>query len=222
MAPGASIQDGKLLWPAHPIKFFVPATAIATLKVRMLSCTCSFAPIMISLQHLDGSAVQPVLQTIYVQVCMDLQQWGTQHRMPHGMASTTSVAVAVAVAVPCYDQPVQAISDHSRLLQAAVEAKQPLYLELARYLAPGTDTLTDPAFEAYHGLAAVPVADQLSEPGRTAATLQGVVTLAYLAGQQAGALPQPGLPSPDPPANAKVTPLGPPICLHLCSGAAPV
>ena len=34
------------------------------------------------------------------------------------------------------------------LCQAAVEASQPLYLELARFLGPGTDALTDPAFEA--------------------------------------------------------------------------
>lgn len=89
-------------------------------------------------------------------------------------------------------------------LQAAVEGKQPLYLELARYLAAGTDTLTDPAFEVYHGLAAVHVAEQLSEPGQMVAKLQAVVTMAYLEAQQAGTLTQPGLPRPDPPTNAKV------------------
>ncbi len=88
--------------------------------------------------------------------------------------------------------------------QAAVEANQPLYLELARFLAPGTDTLVDPAFEAYHGLAAVPVAAQLSEPGQKVASLQAVVSMSYLEGQQAGSLAQPGLPRPDPPANPKV------------------
>lgn len=80
-----------------------------------------------------------------------------------------------------------------------------MYLELARFLAPGTDTLTDPAFEAYHGLAAVPVAAQLSEPGQKVAELQAVVTMSYLEGQQAGTLTQPALPPPDPPANPKVT-----------------
>ncbi len=90
------------------------------------------------------------------------------------------------------------------LCQAAVEASQPLYLELARFLGPGTDALTDPAFEAYHGLAAVPVAAQLSEPGQKVANLQAVVSMSYLEGQQAGSLAQPGLPRPDPPANPKV------------------
>lgn len=78
-----------------------------------------------------------------------------------------------------------------------------MYLELARYLAPGTDTLTDPAFEVYHGVAAIPVPEQLSEPGQTQANLQAVVSMAYLEAQQAGTLPQPGLPRPDPPANPK-------------------
>ncbi|KAA6417329.1 MAG: tetratricopeptide repeat 18, partial [Trebouxia sp. A1-2] len=90
---------------------------------------------------------------------------------------------------------------------AAVEANQPLYLELARFLAPGTDTLTDPAFEAYHGLAAVPVAAQLSEPGQKVANLQAVVSMSYLEGQQAGSLAHPGLPRPDPPANPKAKPI---------------
>lgn len=79
-----------------------------------------------------------------------------------------------------------------------------MYLELARYLAPGTDTLTDPAFEVYHGVAAIPLPDQLSEPGQTKAHLHAVVTMAYLEAQQAGILPQPGLPRPDPPTNPKV------------------
>jgi len=30
---GASIQDGQLNWAAHPTRFFVPGTAIASLKV---------------------------------------------------------------------------------------------------------------------------------------------------------------------------------------------
>ncbi|KAL3133579.1 hypothetical protein ABBQ38_007426 [Trebouxia sp. C0009 RCD-2024] len=89
------------------------------------------------------------------------------------------------------------------VLQAAAEGRQPVYLELARYLAPGTDTLTDPAFEVYHGVAALAVPEQLSEPGQTKADLQAVVTMAYLEAQQAGTLPQPGLPRPDPPANPK-------------------
>ncbi|KAL0022439.1 hypothetical protein WJX79_000099 [Trebouxia sp. C0005] len=119
---GVSIQDGQLQWAADPTKFFVPGTAIISLK-------------------------------------------------------------------------------------AAVEANQPLYLELARFLAPGTDTLTDPAFEAYHGLAAVPVAAQLSEPGQKVANLQAVVSMSYLEGQQAGSLAHPGLPRPDPPANPKAKPI---------------
>lgn len=89
-------------------------------------------------------------------------------------------------------------------MQAAVEGNKCVYLELARYLAPGTDTLTDPAFEIYHGIAAIPMAGHLSEPGQTEANLQAVMTMAYLEAQQAGTLPQPGLPRPDPPANAKV------------------
>ena len=86
-----------------------------------------------------------------------------------------------------------------------MEGKQPLYLELARYIAAGTDTLTDPAFEVYHGLAAVPVAEQLSMPGQMVANLQAVVSMAYLQAQQAGTLSQPGLLRPDPPTNAKVS-----------------
>ena len=89
-------------------------------------------------------------------------------------------------------------------MQAAVEGNQSLHLELARYLAPGTDTLTDPAFDVYHGLAAIPMAGQLSEPGQTEANLQAVVSMAYLQAQQAGTFPQPALPRPDPPTNAKV------------------
>ena len=79
-----------------------------------------------------------------------------------------------------------------------------MYLELARYLAPGTDTLTDPAFETYHGVAAIQMASHLSEPGQTEANLKAVVIMSYLEAQQAGTLPQPGLPRPDPPTNAKV------------------
>ena len=89
-------------------------------------------------------------------------------------------------------------------VQAAVEGSQSVYLELARYLAPGTDTLTDPAFETYHGVAAIPMAGHLSEPGQTDANLQAVVAMSYLEAQQAGTLPQPGLPRPDPTTNAKV------------------
>ena len=89
-------------------------------------------------------------------------------------------------------------------MQATVEGSQSVYLEFARYLAPGTDSLTDPAFETYHGVAAVSLAGHLSEPGQTEANLQAVVTMAYLEAQQAGTLPQPGLPRPDPPTNAKV------------------
>lgn len=37
VAAGASTQDGKLQWAAEPIRFFVPGTAIAGLKVRLLS-----------------------------------------------------------------------------------------------------------------------------------------------------------------------------------------
>ena len=85
-----------------------------------------------------------------------------------------------------------------------MDTNQAVYLELARYLAPGTDTLIDPAFEVYHGLAAVPVAAQLSEPGQKVANLQAVISMSYLEGQQAGSLVQPGLPRPDPSANAKV------------------
>ena len=33
VAAGASIQEGKLQWASHPTKFFVPGTAIASLKV---------------------------------------------------------------------------------------------------------------------------------------------------------------------------------------------
>lgn len=89
-------------------------------------------------------------------------------------------------------------------MQAAVDRSQSVHLELARYLAPGTDSLTDPAFETYHGVAAIPLAGHLSEPGQTEANLQAVVTMAYLEAQQAGTLPQPGLPRPDPPTNVKV------------------
>lgn len=89
-------------------------------------------------------------------------------------------------------------------MQAAVEGSQSVYLELARYLAPGTDALIDPAFETYHGVAAIPMAGHLSEPGQTETNLQAVVAMAYLEAQQAGTLPQPGLPRPDVPTNSKV------------------
>ena len=64
-------------------------------------------------------------------------------------------------------------------IQAAVEAGQPLLMELARFLAPGSDTLTDPAYEAYHGLASVPVAAQLAEPGQKVATFEAVVSMPF-------------------------------------------
>ncbi len=40
--------------------------------------------------------------------------------------------------------------------------------------------LTDPAFEAYHGLADVPVAAQVPEPGQKVANLQAVVSMSCL------------------------------------------
>ncbi len=44
---GASIQDGQLQWAADPTRFFVPATAIASLKVISMSAPCSIlAPIV--------------------------------------------------------------------------------------------------------------------------------------------------------------------------------
>eukprot|EP00891_Asterochloris_glomerata_P001607 jgi/Astpho2/1607/fgenesh1_pg.00028_%23_15_t len=52
-------------------------------------------------------------------------------------------------------------------LKAAADAKRPLLLELGRYLTPGTDALTDPAYEAYHGIAEASVGKLLAEPGRT-------------------------------------------------------
>lgn len=35
---GASIQDGQLQWAADPTRFFVPGTAIASLKVIPIFC----------------------------------------------------------------------------------------------------------------------------------------------------------------------------------------
>lgn len=37
VAPNATIQNGKLQWPNNPVKFFVPASAIASLKVFLLA-----------------------------------------------------------------------------------------------------------------------------------------------------------------------------------------
>ena len=88
-------------------------------------------------------------------------------------------------------------------IQAAVEAGQPLYIELARILAPGSDALTDPAYEAYHGLAVVPVAAQLADPGQKVATSETVVSMSCAPGQQA--IPQPALPRPEASANPKVS-----------------
>ncbi len=36
---GASIQDGQLQWAADPTRFFVPGTAIASLKVIPILCS---------------------------------------------------------------------------------------------------------------------------------------------------------------------------------------
>ena len=88
-------------------------------------------------------------------------------------------------------------------LQATADAKRPLLLELGRCLAPGTDTLTDPAYEAYHGIAEAPVGKQLAEPGRTSVAFSAAVKLGCQEAVQGGLLPQAGLPAPEASSNAK-------------------
>lgn len=78
-----------------------------------------------------------------------------------------------------------------------------MYAELARYLAPGSDAITDPAYEMYHGLIPLAVAKQLSQPGQQSASLQGTCSQSFLEGQQAGLMQTAGLPRPEPPTNAK-------------------
>ena len=90
-------------------------------------------------------------------------------------------------------------------LQASADAKRPLLLELGRYLTPGTDTLTDPAYEAYHGIAEAPVGKQLAEPGRTSVSFSAAVKLGCQEAVQEGLLPQAGLPAPEPSTNAKAS-----------------
>lgn len=89
--------------------------------------------------------------------------------------------------------------------QAAVEDDLPMFLELGRYLAPGSDAITDPAYEMYHGLIPLLVAKQLSQPGQQSTNLQGTCSQSFLEGQQAGAVQTAGLPRPDPPTNAKAS-----------------
>ena len=95
-----------------------------------------------------------------------------------------------------------------------MEDNSPIYAELGRYLAPGSDALTDPAFEAYHGLVPLAVSKQLCQPGQQKADLQGSCSQSFLEGQQAGVMQTAGLPRPDPPANAKVLPAPGHIALH--------
>ena len=89
-----------------------------------------------------------------------------------------------------------------------------MYAELGRYLAPGSDAITDPAYEAYHGLIPLTVAKQLSQPGQQRASLQGSCSQSFLEGQEAGVMQAAGLPRTDPPANAKVAVL--PLTLTSC------
>ena len=88
--------------------------------------------------------------------------------------------------------------------QVAVEDGKPMYAEIARCLAAGSDSITDPAYEVYHALFPLAAAKQLSEPGQKTAKLQGACKQSFLEGQQAGVLQAAGLPRPDPPANPKV------------------
>lgn len=88
--------------------------------------------------------------------------------------------------------------------QVAVEDGKPIYAEIARCLAAGSDSVTDPAYEVYHALFPLAAAKQLSEPGQTTAKLQGACKQSFLEGQQAGVVQTAGLPRPDPPTNPKV------------------
>lgn len=88
-----------------------------------------------------------------------------------------------------------------------MEDNLPIYAELGRFLAPGSDALTDPAFEAYHGLIPLAVAKQLCEPGQQSVSLQGSCSQSFLEAQQGGVMQTAGLPRPDSPANAKVLPI---------------
>ena len=90
-------------------------------------------------------------------------------------------------------------------LQAAADAKRPLLLERGRYLTPGTDALTDPAYEAYHGIAEASVGKLLAEPGRTSVAFSAAVKLGCQEAIQGGLLPQAGLPAPEPSSNAKAS-----------------
>lgn len=38
--PGGSLQDGKLIWPAESIKFFLSGAAVKSFKVSVLPCIC--------------------------------------------------------------------------------------------------------------------------------------------------------------------------------------
>ena len=37
VVPGGALQDGKLQWPAEPVKFFVPGAAVMSLKVTFIN-----------------------------------------------------------------------------------------------------------------------------------------------------------------------------------------
>ncbi|KAK9819945.1 hypothetical protein WJX72_004242 [[Myrmecia] bisecta] len=92
-------------------------------------------------------------------------------------------------------------------LKVACELRSPLMVELARYLLPGNDNLTDPAFELYHGVGSLDVAEQLLEPGRVQAEGEAACSASFLGAQQAGRLATPALLPPEAPLNAKAKPI---------------
>lgn len=70
--------------------------------------------------------------------------------------------------------------------QAALQAGDPLLLEVARYLAPEAPQLADPAWSAHHALFTLDCADGLQEPGACSAGAAAVPLGAFLAVAPAG------------------------------------